>query len=119
MAKVLIVDDIRSELQMMTDALRPAGYDCIRATNGVEAIERARTDQPDLILLDIVMPGQDGFATCRQLKKDSATKDIPIVLVSSKSGDSDRFWGQRQGASDYLTKPFTPADLLSMVRKYT
>lgn len=118
MAKVLIVDDIRSDVQLMADTLRPAGYDCIRASNGIEAMERARAEHPDVILLDIVMPGQDGFATCRQLKRDSTTKDIPVVIVSSKSGDSDRFWGQKQGAADYLTKPFTPGDLLSMVRKY-
>ncbi len=71
-----------------------------------------------MILLDIVMPGQDGFATCRQLKRDATTKDIPVVMVSSKSGESDRFWGQKQGAADYLTKPFSPGDLLKMVRKY-
>jgi twitching motility two-component system response regulator PilH len=71
-----------------------------------------------LILLDIVMPGQDGFATCRQLKRDPSTKHIPVIIVSSKNGESDRFWGQKQGASDYLTKPFTPNDLLALVRKY-
>ncbi|MCX8073217.1 MAG: response regulator [Candidatus Binatia bacterium] len=118
MPKILIVDDIRSDVQLMADTLRPAGYECIRASNGLEAIERARTEQPDLILLDIVMPGQDGFATCRQLKRDAATKHIPVVIVSSKNGESDRFWGQRQGASDYLTKPFSPSDLLAVVRKY-
>ncbi|MBI3784128.1 MAG: response regulator [Deltaproteobacteria bacterium] len=118
MPKVLIVDDIRSDVQLMADALRPAGYECIRASNGLEAMERARTEHPDLILLDIVMPGQDGFATCRQLKRDDHTKDIPVVIVSSKKGDSDRFWGQKQGASDYLTKPFSPTDLLSLVKKY-
>ena len=64
------------------------------------------------------MPGQDGFATCRQLKRDAATKHIPVVIVSSKNGESDRFWGQRQGASDYLAKPFSPNDLLAIVRKY-
>lgn len=118
MPKVLIVDDIRSDVQLMADALRPAGYDCIRASNGLEAMERARTERPDVILLDIVMPGQDGFATCRQLKRDLNTKDIPVVIVSSKNGESDRFWGQKQGASDYLTKPFTPTTLLSVVKKY-
>lgn len=118
MPKILIVDDIRSDVQLMADTLRTAGYECIRASNGMEAIERARAGQPDLILLDIVMPGQDGFATCRQLKRDAATKHIPVVIVSSKNGESDRFWGQRQGASDYLTKPFSPSDLLAIVRKY-
>lgn len=118
MAKVLIVDDIRSEQQLITDALAPHGYDCIQASTGAEAMERARTDQPDLILLDIVMPGQDGFATCRQLKRDAATKDIPVVIVSSKNGESDRFWGQKQGAADYLPKPFSPSDLVSVVKRF-
>jgi twitching motility two-component system response regulator PilH len=119
MPKVLIVDDIRSDVQLMAEALRPAGYECIRASNGIEAIERAKSEHPDVILLDIVMPGQDGFATCRQLKRDASTKSIPVVIVSSKNGESDRFWGQKQGASDYLSKPFTPNDLVKMVRKYT
>ena len=118
MAKILIVDDIRSEVQLIADALAPKGYDCIQASNGSEALERARTERPDLILLDIVMPGQDGFATFRQLKRDATTKDIPVVIVSSKNGESDRFWGQKQGAADYLPKPFTPNDLVSMVRRF-
>ncbi|MBI1815574.1 MAG: response regulator [Deltaproteobacteria bacterium] len=118
MPKVLIVDDIRSEVQLIADALTPKGYDCIQASNGLEAVERARTELPDLILLDVVMPGQDGFATCRQLKRDVTTKEIPVVIVSSKNGESDRFWGQKQGASDYLTKPFSPDDLVTMVRRF-
>jgi DNA-binding response OmpR family regulator len=119
MAKVLIVDDIRSEVQLIANELGPRGYDCIQASSGMEAIERARAEHPHLILLDIVMPGQDGFATCRQLKKDPATKDIPVVIVSSKRGESDRFWGQKQGAADYLCKPFSPEDLVSVVKRYT
>ncbi len=118
MPKVLIVDDVRSDVQLMADALRPAGYDCIRASNGVEALERARSEKPDVILLDIVMPGQDGFATCRQLKRDTTTKHIPVVMVSSKNGESDRFWGQKQGAAEYLIKPFSPNDLLAIVKRF-
>jgi len=118
MAKVLIVDDIRSEVQLIANVLTPQGYDCIQASNAVEAMERARAERPDLILLDIVMPGQDGFATCRQLKRDAATKDIPVVLVSSKNGESDRFWGQKQGAVEYLPKPFSPSDLMSIVKRF-
>lgn len=118
MAKVLIVDDIRSEQQLITDALAPLGYDCIQASTGAEAMERARLERPDLILLDIVMPGQDGFATCRQLKRDAVTKDIPVVIVSSKNGESDRFWGQKQGAADYLPKPFTPSALVTLVKRF-
>ena len=118
MAKVLIVDDVRSEVQLIANVLSPQGYDCIQASNGTEAIERARSEQPDLILLDVVMPGQDGFATCRQLKRDATTKDIPVVIVSSKNGESDRWWGQKQGAVEYLTKPFSPDDLVTLVRRF-
>lgn len=118
MSKVLIVDDIRSEVQLISNALDPQGYVCIQASNGTEAMERARAERPDLILLDIVMPGQDGFATCRQLKRDAATKDIPVVIVSSKNGESDRFWAQKQGAADYLAKPFGPAELVSLVKRF-
>jgi twitching motility two-component system response regulator PilH len=118
MAKVLIVDDVRSEVQLIANVLAPNGYDCIQASNGSEAIERARSEHPDLILLDVVMPGQDGFATCRQLKRDATTKDIPVVIVSSKNGESDRWWGQKQGAADYLTKPFSPDDLVTLVRRF-
>jgi len=118
MPKVLIVDDIRTDVRLIADVLRPQGYDCIQASNGTEALERARAERPDLILLDIVMPGQDGFATCRQLKRDPRTRDIPVVFVSSKNGDSDRFWGRKQGAADYLAKPFTPSDLVAMVKRF-
>jgi DNA-binding response OmpR family regulator len=118
MRKVLIVDDIRSEVQLIANALRPHGYECLEANDGREAYARAKTERPDLILLDIVMPGQDGFATCRQLKRDPDTKDIPVVMVTSKKGESDRFWGQKQGAADYLCKPFTPEELLATVRRF-
>jgi twitching motility two-component system response regulator PilH len=118
MSKILIVDDIRSEVQLITNVLQPEGYDCLQASNGMDAVECARADRPNLILLDIVMPGQDGFSTCRQLKRDPATKDIPVVMVSSKDGESDRFWARKQGASEYLAKPFSPDELVSLVKRY-
>jgi DNA-binding response OmpR family regulator len=118
MPKVLIVDDIRSEQQLIANALRPHGYQCLEASDGSQAYAIAKAEKPDVILLDVVMPGQDGFATCRQLKRDPATKDIPVVMVTSKGGESDRFWGQKQGAAEYLTKPFSPDDLLATVRRF-
>jgi twitching motility two-component system response regulator PilH len=119
MAKVLIVDDIRSEVQLIANLLAPQGYECIQASNGIEALERAREERPDLILLDIIMPGQDGFSTCRQLKRDAVTRDIPVVIVSCRNGESDRFWGEKQGAAEYLAKPFTPSDLMNVVKRFT
>jgi twitching motility two-component system response regulator PilH len=118
MAKVLIVDDIRSELLLIANALRPHGYECLEASDGSQAYAIAKAEKPDVILLDVVMPGQDGFATCRQLKRDPATKDIPVIMVTSKGGDSDRFWGQKQGAAEYLTKPFSPEELVAAVRRF-
>ncbi len=118
MAKVLIVDDIRSELLLIANVLRANGYDCIEASDGSQAYALAKAEKPDLILMDVVMPGQDGFATCRQLKRDPSTKEIPVVMVTSKGGDSDRFWGQKQGAAEYLTKPFSPDALLAAVRRF-
>ena len=114
MAKVLIVDDIRSEQQLITDALAPLGYHCIQASTGAEAMERARAEQPDLILPDIVMPGQDGFATCRNLSRDPETSGIPVVLVTTKAAESDVFWGKKQGAAEHIGKPWSKDQIETM-----
>ena len=91
------------------------GHTAVPAVNGKEAVILAKEHLPALILLDIVMPEQDGFVTCRQLKKDPATSAIPVVLISSKNGESDQFWGMKQGAADYITKPFDPARLAAAI----
>ncbi len=115
--KILVVDDSRTDLEIITNALESKGYDVIRATNGEEALIQA-TQHPDLIVLDVVMPGKDGFQTCRQLKMDRNTKDIKIILLTSKDGKTDEYWGKKQGADDYITKPFIPEKLVMSISRF-
>ncbi|MFA7667707.1 MAG: response regulator [Burkholderiaceae bacterium] len=115
MMKILVVDDSPTERWFMTDRLARAGYQVAVAVDGEEALAKARTDPPGLIVLDIVMPGLSGFQITRSLSRDPMTRDIPVILCSSKSTETDRIWGLRQGARDYLTKPVHPEELLARV----
>ncbi len=115
--RALIIDDSMSEIKLMTAALEDHGFVCEYASDGVAGEEKAKSMQPDIILMDVVMPNRNGFQTCRKLKKCDETKDIPVILVTSKGEDSDRAWGLKQGASDYLVKPFDPDELVRTVRK--
>jgi twitching motility two-component system response regulator PilH len=112
MALILIVDDSPTEVFQMTRALEQAGFRIEAAADGAEALRKAREMHPDLIFMDIVMPGMDGFRATRALTNDPSTRSIPVIMVSSKSQESDRVWGMRQGAVDFLVKPVTPAQLL-------
>lgn len=118
MATIMIVDDTPSELALMQSVVQRLGHTVIPAHNGKIAVQLAAQHKPNLVLLDIVMPEQDGFVTCRQIKKGEETANIPVILVSSKNGDSDRFWGMKQGASDYIAKPFNPDQLASSIQKF-
>lgn len=111
MALILIVDDSPTEVFQMTKALEQAGFRVEAAADGAEAIRKAREMHPDLILMDIVMPGMDGFRATRTLANDPETRSIPVIMVTSKANESDRVWGMRQGAVDFLVKPVTPAQL--------
>ena len=113
--KILVVDDSPTELQLMVEPLIDRGYQVITATNGIDALEQVAKELPSLILLDVLMPGKNGFQVCRQLKSDPATKDIKIIIVSSKCQESDRFWGLRQGADEYLGKPVNDETLLQHI----
>jgi twitching motility two-component system response regulator PilH len=112
MALVLIVDDSPTEVHVMQKALERHGYQTAAAADGDEAIRKARSLRPDLILMDIVMPGLNGFQATRQLTNDPETRAIPVIMVSSKGLESDRVWGMRQGAVDYLVKPVPLAKLV-------
>ena len=112
MALILIVDDSPTEVFQMKQALEKAGFRIEAAADGAEAIRKAREMHPDLIFMDIVMPGMDGFRATRTLMNDPSTRAIPVIMVSSKGQESDKVWGMRQGAVDYLVKPVTPAQLL-------
>lgn len=116
MAKILIVDDSPTELHVLTHVLEREGYQTITARDGEEGIEVARTEQPDLVLMDVVMPGINGFQATRRLTRDPRTRQIPVIIVSTKGQVTDREWGMRQGAFSYLVKPVEAGHLLEQVR---
>ncbi|MEM7082421.1 MAG: response regulator [Pseudomonadota bacterium] len=112
MPVVLIVDDSPTEVHVIKAALESEGYDILSAESGEVGVQIARDKQPDLILMDVVMPGLNGFQATRQLSRDPATADIPVIMVTTKNQKTDRIWGMRQGAVDYIVKPFSAADLI-------
>ena len=109
--RILIVDDSPTELEFMKKAVNEGGYDLMTASNGDEAIKKSIEFQPDLIILDVVMPVRDGFSVCRELKKNPATKDIKVIIVTSKNKPLDKAWSMKQGADSYIAKPFEPSVL--------
>lgn len=111
MAKVLIVDDSQTETKRFTQFLEKHGHDVITADTGETGVEVSKSELPDLILMDVVMPGINGFQATRRITRDAATKHIPIIIVTTKNQETDKVWGRRQGATAYLTKP-VPEDLL-------
>ena len=118
MAKILVAEDSLTDLQYIKEALKGTGHEVITAMDGEEAEEKARAEAVDMIILDIVMPKKNGFQVCRSLKRDERFKHIPIIMTTSKTQDSDRFWGLKQGADEYITKPFEPIDLLLAIKKH-
>jgi twitching motility two-component system response regulator PilH len=118
MYTILVVDDVQTDRELIGMVMTRAGHRVAYAADGNEAIAKARELKPSLIFLDVVMPVQDGYKTCRMLKKDPDTNAIPIVMITSKNAESDRFWSQKQGASDHVGKPFTPDVLLDCIRMY-
>ncbi len=114
--KVLVVDDSPTDLHLLTGYLMNNGFTPISAYSGEEAIEKIRHDKPDVILMDIVMPGMNGFETTRKLRRDPSTADIPIVIISSKDKETDKIWGLRQGAKDYLVKPVDESTLIKKLK---
>ncbi len=116
MALVLIVDDSPTDQHVISQALQRHGFDTLVASEGKEAITLAEREHPDVILMDIVMPGMNGFQATRHLTKNPATASIPVVIVTSKNQETDRIWGLRQGAVSYITKPVGDEDLVAAVR---
>ena len=111
----MIVEDSPTFMKMITDLLGENGYDLVNAVDGEEALEKATAENPELIILDVILPKKNGFQVCRQLKTTPETKDIKVLMLTSKTQDSDRYWGLKQGADDYMTKPFEEAELLTKV----
>ncbi|MEL7448446.1 MAG: response regulator [Pseudomonadota bacterium] len=116
MALVLIVDDSPTEVHVLTNVLEKHGFDTISADNGTQGIEAARRQNPNIILMDVVMPGINGFQATRKLARDPETSAIPVIMVTTKDQESDKVWGMRQGAFDYLIKPVAEDDLIDKVR---
>jgi twitching motility two-component system response regulator PilH len=114
--KILIVGDAAVEAANLEALLCEAGYTPIYAPAGPEAIERARTERPDLILIDIVVPPVDGYETCRDLQADVAVRHIPVIAVSTRSRQADQLWARLQGASNLVAKPCSPAQLVGAIR---
>ena len=113
--KILIVDDSATERHMLNDLLTKAGYDVVASDNGEDAIVKAREVKPDLILMDVVMPGLNGFQATRAISRDPQTKSIPVIMCTSKSQETDKIWGLRQGARDYVVKPVDRDELLAKI----
>ncbi len=112
---ILVVEDSPTNLRLIADLLQDKGYRVITAVDGEEALERAVSQKPDLMVLDIILPKKNGFQVCRQLKTSPDTEHIRIIMLTSKTQDSDRFWGLKQGADRYMTKPFDDNELLANV----
>lgn len=115
--RILLIDDEPDVLDLIKSRLEINDYEVITALNGEEGIKRAQEVRPDLILLDIIMPGKDGFEVCRELKVNFSTKDIPVIFLSAKGREDDAFEGLRLGAVNYIVKPYDPKELLDKVDK--
>lgn len=115
MSRVLIVDDSPAQLYNLRRIVEDAGHEALVAESGELALELASNEHPEVILMDIVMPGMNGFQATRRLFQNEHTRDIPVILVSTRTGETDRVWGMRQGARDYVTKPVNPDTLLNAI----
>ena len=115
MANILIVDDSPTELHVLKTMLEKNGFFVSSATCGEEGVEKAKVEQPDMILMDVVMPGMNGFQAAREITSNPETSNIPIIIVSTKDQETDRMWGLRQGAKDYITKPAKEKELIGKI----
>jgi twitching motility two-component system response regulator PilH len=113
--KILIVDDSATNRHFLSEMLSRHGYQCSTAHSAAEAIDKARVERPDLVLMDVVMPDMDGYQATRTLTRDDQTKHIPVILCTSKSQATDELWGLRQGAKAYVVKPVNEKDLLAKI----
>ncbi len=114
-SKIMVVDDSPVDLQNLTSIVKDAGYQVVTATNGSEAYQKAKECLPDVILMDVVMDGVDGFEACRNISGDQQTKKIPVVFVTSKNQKADRIWGELQGGKGMVTKPYTSDQILDAI----
>lgn len=115
-ATILIVDDSPTETHILKGIVEGGGYQVITATDGESGVALAKESKPDLVLMDVVMPGLNGFQATRQLSKAPETQDIPVIVVTTKDQETDRAWGLRQGAKEYVVKPVAADELLNKIR---
>jgi twitching motility two-component system response regulator PilH len=116
--KILLVDDSKTELHHLSDLLGKRGYSVRTAENGDEAMRRLAEDKPDLILMDVVMPGQNGFQLTRAITRDPLFSDVPVIMCTSKNQETDKVWGMRQGARDYVVKPVVADELIAKIKAF-
>ena len=116
--KILLVDDSKTELHHLTDVLTKRGYAVRTAENGEDAMRRLSEDKPDLILMDVVMPGQNGFQLTRSITRDPRFADVPVIMCTSKGLETDKVWGMRQGARDYVVKPVDTDELITKIKNF-
>lgn len=115
MAVVLIIDDSPTELHLFQNMLEKAGFETLVADSGEEGLKAARAARPDCILMDVVMPGMNGFQATRKLTRDPQTADIPIIIITAKDQETDKIWGMRQGAVEYVVKPVADKELVATI----
>ena len=116
--KILLVDDSKTELHHLSELLTKRGYSVRTAENGEEAMRRLGEEKPDLILMDVVMPGQNGFQLTRSITRDPRFADVPVIMCTSKNQETDRVWGMRQGARDYVVKPVDADELIGKIKAF-
>jgi twitching motility two-component system response regulator PilH len=116
-ATILIIDDSPTDVRVFTTLLERAGHQVAAVNTAEEGIERVRVDLPDLVIMDVIMPGMNGFQATRTLTRDPATANVPIVMITTKSMETDRVWGLRQGARAFITKPVNEKELLSCINE--
>jgi two-component system, chemotaxis family, response regulator PixH len=117
MATALIVEDVQTDLMILTSYLESLGWKVISAMNGEDALTYLSSNKPDIVFLDVVLPGRSGFEICRVIKSQSDTQKIPVVMCSTKNTDMDRFWGLKQGADLYLSKPVSRHEFIDVLQK--
>jgi two-component system, chemotaxis family, response regulator PixH len=117
MTTALVVEDSRTDMQVIIGCLQQGGLNVLTADSGEEALTKINSHQPDVIVLDVVLPGRSGYEICRDLKAEAQTRSIPIIICSTKSGEMDKFWGMKQGADAYLAKPVDQEELVRTVKQ--
>ncbi len=117
MRRILVVDDSPTEQIAIRQSLESAGYQVVLSADGDDGLLQLEHDDFDLLVLDVILPGKNGFQLCRQIRRDARWTDLPILMVTSKDQEADRFWGMKQGATEYITKPFQTDDLVAAVQR--